>query len=177
MISILLTDRTCWAEINLWNLLKSSMFSMLLWFLIQSVNEGCHSTENDGRELIQNNNIICIFSRKLNYFNSTSKINLFSSWKTRIWWFDEELSHVSHTMCNRLIEYLLVATWFGILIHRRNETFMSKACMNGGVIFHYTYNSIKAVGSFNLALKHHYHRCVSRLRSLYDVGRRISNTF
>ena len=30
-----------------------------------------------GRKLIQNNNIICIFSRKLNYFSSTSTIKLY----------------------------------------------------------------------------------------------------
>ena len=37
------------------------------------MNERCHSTENDWSGTHSNNNIICIFSRKLIYFRSTSR--------------------------------------------------------------------------------------------------------
>ena len=46
-------------------------------FLYNQWMKGAIQLKTIGWKLIQNNNIICIFSRKLNYFSSTSTIKLY----------------------------------------------------------------------------------------------------
>ena len=74
-------DHTCWAKINLSKLSKKlnvcKHLQCYCGFLYNQWMKGAIQLKMIGWKLIQNNNIICIFSRKLNYFSSTRTIKLY----------------------------------------------------------------------------------------------------